>query len=91
MDLIELKPFSLNQASRDTSLEYPTRGTLKLLNFLLLPTLAPLEGTLGKIFLTRKLHFSYSIVIEHQIKHFSKTIFNKKGGMTHPAGSAGLR
>ena len=35
-------------------------------------TLTPLEGTLGKIFLTRKLYFRYSIVIEHQIKHLAE-------------------
>ena len=60
----------------------PTRGTLKHLNFRLLPTLTPLEGTLGKIFLALKLHFSYSIVIEHQIKHLAK-IFSTKRGEWH--------
>ena len=86
-DPIELKPFPLNQASRDTSLEYQQGvlwSTLKFQYFWLWAPLTPLEGTLGKTFLTRKLHFRYSIVIEHQIKHLAKIFFNKKGGITHP-------
>ena len=58
----------------------PTRGTLKHSNFRLLPTLTPLEGTFGKIFLALKLHFSYSIVIEHQIK-LCLVVFGLKGAI----------
>ena len=46
--------------------------------FLFWPTLTLLEGTLGKIFLTRKLYFWYSIVIEHEIKHLTKTFSTKR-------------
>ena len=57
----------------------PTRGTLEHIKMSIFFTLTPLEGTLGKIFLTRKLHFRYSIVIEHQIKHLAKLFSTKRG------------
>ena len=55
----------------------PTRGTLEHIKMSIFLTLTPLEGTLGKIFLTRKSHFRYSIVIEHQIKHLAKLFSNQ--------------
>ena len=56
----------------------PTRGTLEHLKMSIFFTLTPPEGTLGKIFLTRKLYFWYSIVIEHEIKHLTKTFSTKR-------------
>ena len=59
-----------------------TRGTLKNFEISIFFSFTSLEGTLGKIFLTRKLHSRYSIVIEHLIKHLQK-IFSIKRGKWH--------
>ena len=76
IDTIKLKPFSLNHASRDPSLEYQQGilwSTLKYQYFLLWPPL------LGKIILTRNLHFRNYIVIEHQLKLLAKIFSTKRG------------
>ena len=62
-------PATIFMSARDTSLGY--FGALYNVNIFL-------EGTFGKIILTR-----YSIVIEHQIKLLAK-IFSTKGGSDNP-------
>ena len=56
------------------------RPALKHLNFSYLPTLIPLEGTLGDSKIT------FQIVYCHRAPNDTliKNIFNKKGGMAHP-------
>ena len=86
--------FSIESGISRHKFRVPTRGTLEHFEISIFLTLTPLEGTLGKIFLTQKLHFSYSIVIEHLIKHLQKIISTKRGEwhtLTHQGLSAYIR
>ena len=60
----------------------PTRDTLKPLEISIFLTFTPLNGTLGKILLARKLHFISFIFLENLIKHCPK-IFSTKRGERH--------
>ena len=71
--------FSIDSGISIQKFRVPTRSTLKHFEISIFLTLTPLEGTLGKIFLTRKLHFRYSNVIEHLLKHLQKMFSTKRG------------
>ena len=53
--------FSIKSGISRHKFRVPTRHTLEHFEISIFLTLTPLEGTLGKIFLIRKLHFRYSI------------------------------